>query len=78
MKWAKKKRRSGPQPEEAQDVLALDAGMKYKGLAKRRLDAARKSFEAAAVELREAEREMKDAERYVKSLRSYCKQKEKN
>jgi hypothetical protein len=47
----------------------LDAGMKYKEMAKRRLDAARTSLEAAAIELRAAERGMDDAERYFKSLR---------
>lgn len=57
--------------DEALDVVALDAGMKYKELAKRRLDAARKSFEDAAVELRAAEDGMQDAERYFKSLRSH-------
>ena len=72
--WAKKKRRITSQSDEVQDIVALDAGMKYKELAKRRLDAARTSFEAAAVELRAAERGMKDAERYVKSLRLHCKQ----
>jgi hypothetical protein len=75
IKWAKRKRkrRNGPQSDTAQhDVVALDAGMKYKELAKRRLDAARASFEAAAIELKAAENGMQDAERYVKSLRAHC------
>ena len=51
-------------------VITVNAGMKYKELAQKRLGAAKASFEAAAVELREAEREMQDAEKYVKSLRA--------
>ena len=63
--------------EEAHDVVTMDAGLKYKDLAERRLNAARSAFEAAAVELRQAERGMNDAENYVKSLRSHCKSKAK-
>jgi hypothetical protein len=76
-----KKRNCGCQEdiiEEAQDVVTMDAGLKYKDLAERRLNAARAAFEAAAVELRQAERGMNDAENYVKSLRSHCKSKAKN
>lgn len=53
------------------DVLALDAAVKYKKLAEKRLDVARASFEAAALELRAAERGLEDAEKYYESLESY-------
>jgi len=69
-RWTKKENMIGFQSDEALDVVALDAAMKYKELAKRRLDAARTSFEAAVVELRAAEHGMQDAERYFKSLKS--------
>lgn len=64
--------------EEAHDLVTMDAGLKYKDLAEKRLSAARTAFEAAAVELRQAERGMVDADNYVKSLRSHCKSKAKN
>lgn len=64
--------------EEARDVVTMDAGLKYKDLAEKRLYAARTAFESAAVELRKAERGMVDADNYVKSLRSHCKSKAKN
>mmetsp|Transcript_1596 Transcript_1596/g.3437 ORF Transcript_1596/g.3437 Transcript_1596/m.3437 type:complete len:199 (+) Transcript_1596:35-631(+) len=72
IRWASRKKRKIPQSEEVHNVVALDAGMKYKELAVRRLNVARSSFERAAVELKAAERGMKDAEKYVKSLRSHC------
>lgn len=77
VKWMKQKRgRAESQLDVVHDIVALDAGMKYKMLAKRRLDAARTAFDAAAVELREAERGMKDAEKYFNSIRSQCKKME--
>ena len=73
IRWVKRERRRKEDPErEVQDVVTMDAGMKYKALAERRLNAARMAFEAAAVELRAAERGVKDAEKYVESLRSHC------
>ena len=72
-RWAGSWRRARARPDEIHNVVVLNAGMKYKDLAKRRLEDAQASFEAAAVELRAAEREMKDAERYVKSLKPHCK-----
>ena len=72
-RWAGSWRRARARPNENHNVVVLNAGMKYKDLAKRRLENAQASFEAAAVELRAAEREMKDAERYVKSLKPHCK-----
>jgi hypothetical protein len=63
------KERSGTRSSRCR---TMDAGMKYKELAERRLNAARTAFEAAAVELRAAERGVQDAEKYVESLRSHC------
>jgi len=73
IRWAKGGRRRKKDPEqEVQDVVTMDAGMKYRELAERRLNAARTAFEAAAVELRAAERRVQDAEKYFESLRSHC------
>jgi hypothetical protein len=73
IRWVKWGRRRKNDPEgEVQDVVTMDAGMKYKELAERRLSAARTAFEAAAVELRAAERGVRDAEKYFESLRSHC------
>ena len=73
IRWAKGGRRRKKDPEqEVQDVVTMDAGMKYRELAERRLNAARTAFEAAAVELRAAERGVQDAEKYFESLRSHC------
>ena len=78
IRWvAKKKNPSSQQKYEFDNVVALDAGMKYKGLAQRRLDVAREAFEAAAVELRAAERGMKDANKYVETLRTQCRKDQK-
>ena len=73
IRWAKKKKSNPtPQAETMHDFVALDAGLKYKELAERRLRVAREAFEAAAVELKAADRGLQDAERYVNSLRSHC------
>jgi hypothetical protein len=73
IQWAKWGRRRKKDPDgDVHVVVTMNAGMKYKELAERRLNAARVAFEVAAVELRAAERGMKDAEKYVKSLRSHC------
>lgn len=69
-KWGRKGKKD--QDGEIHDVMTIGAGMKYKELAERRLNAARAAFEAAAVELRAAERGMRDAEKYVDSMRSLC------
>lgn len=77
IRWVVKKKTnnapSSQQKYEFDNVVALDAGMKYKGLAQRRLDVAREAFEAAAVELRAAERGMKDADKYIETLRTQCR-----
>ena len=78
IKWAKHKRGIEPQTSGVtHDVVALDAGKKYKMLAERRLKAARKASEAATLELKEAERGMDDADVYVKSIRRHCSNIEK-
>ena len=79
IRWAKKKKNapSSQQKYEFDNVVALDAGMKYKGLAQRRLDVAREAFEAAAVELRAAERGMQDADKYIETLRTQCRKDQK-
>ena len=71
MKTICAKRRKNATFSEVRDVVALDAGMKYKELAQLRLKVARASFEAAEVELKAAERGMKEAEKYVISLVHY-------
>ena len=76
IRWAKKKTNSRQNNEEV-DIVALDAGMKYRGLAQRRLDVAREAFEAAAVELRAAERGMQDADKYIETLRTQCRKDQK-
>ena len=79
IRWAKKKKNapSSQQKYEFDNEVALDAGMKYKGLAQRRLDVAREAFEAAAVELRAAERGMQDADKYIETLRTQCRKDQK-
>ena len=79
IRWAKKKNNapSSQQKYEFDNVVALDAGMKYKSLAQRRLDVAREAFEAAAVELRAAKRGMKDADKYIETLRTQCRKDQK-
>ena len=79
IRWAKKKKNapSSQKKYEFDNVVALDAGMKYKSLAQRRLDVAREAFEAAAVELRAAERGMQDADKYIETLRTQCRKDQK-
>ena len=79
IRWAKKKNNapSSQQKYEFDNVVAFDAGMKYKSLAQRRLDVAREAFEAAAVELRAAERGMQDADKYIETLRTQCRKDQK-
>ena len=81
IRWVVKKKTnnapSSQQKYEFDNVVALDAGMKYKGLAQRRLDVAREAFEAAAVELRAAERGKKDADKYIETLRTQCRKDQK-
>jgi hypothetical protein len=71
IRWVKKgRRKKDPNVDDVRDVVRMDAGMKYKELAERRLNAARSAFEVAAVELSAAERGVKDAEKYVESMRA--------
>ena len=54
------------------DVVAVEAALKFQGLAEKRLEAARKSVHAATIELHDAESRFEDARRYVKYVTKRC------
>ena len=77
IRWVRKKSRSRARrtmSEEAgiHDVMLLDAGMKYKDLAEKRISTAKTAFEAASHELKDAERGLREATNYVNGLKKHC------
>lgn len=70
-KWPKTRGRTQATcAEEGDEVMAIDAALRYQRLAEQRLEVARKSFELAQIELLNAERGLDEAKKYLKSVRS--------
>jgi hypothetical protein len=70
-KWPKTRGRTQATcAEEGDEVMAIDAALRYQRLAEQRLEVARKSFELAQIELINAERGLDEAKKYLKSVRS--------
>jgi len=77
IRWVRKKRRSRASRTMSEkagihDVMLLDAGIKYKDLAEKRLNIAQAAFEVASKELKAAERGLKEATNYVDGLKKHC------